>query len=322
MKKFNFFFGIVLFVFSTLNTNCAREIEPPQFQRTSFEQAGQEFCIVSAYTGMGDYAKAARMKSSRMNYLYNHFVYEPLWKNFAETGEYSFITTSLESPINDFAGLERSVELLSQSGVEDVVKEALLKTAAVLPGPNTTVHLLAMNPQYKYLFEQNNLSELNTGVMAITVGAGKIIVSIDPTVHTWRDVLPFVIAHEYHHSAWTARNFETIDFSLLEYLVFEGRADSFAKIIFPQTDTPWTHIIDSVQEKSVWERLKGKLNRREAKLNDSIMNGDVGIPAGSGYTIGFHIVQSFLKNNPQMDILQWTDLDAGTIYEKSGYAPR
>lgn len=321
MKNLKCHIVCLLTILTTLTSNCAKEIEPPQFQSTSFEHAGQEFFIVSAYTGMGEYAKAAQMYSSRIKNLYNHYVFEPLWNDFAERGEYTFLTKNLESPITDFAGLEQAVELLSKSGVEDVVKEALLKTAAVLPGPNTTVHLLAMNPQYKYLFEQNNLSALNTGVMAITVGAGKIIVSIDPTIPSWRDILPYVIAHEYHHSAWTARNFETIDFSLLEYLVFEGKADSFAKIVYPQTDTPWTHIINSAQEKSVWARIKDELHQRDSALNDIVMSGDVGIPASSGYTIGFHIVQSFLKNNPEMDILQWTDLDAVTIFEKSGYAP-
>ncbi len=67
------------------------------------------------------------------------------------------------------------------------------------------------------------------GIQAITVGTGKIIVSIDPTSDYWEEQLPYVLAHEYHHSVWTSRNFTTTDFTPLEYLILEGKADSFAK---------------------------------------------------------------------------------------------
>lgn len=56
--------------------------------------------------------------------------------------------------------------------------------------------------------------------------------------------------------------------------------------------------------------MKNDLQRRDAQLNLRMVTGDGDMPFASAYTIGYRIVQEFLKNNPQTTVLEWTDLTA------------
>ena len=47
--------------------------------------------------------------------------------------------------------------------------------------------------------------------------------------------------------------------------------------------------------------------------------GDKDIPFASVYTIGYRIMQVFLKNNPELTIMEWTDMDPEDILFKSKY---
>jgi len=64
------------------------------------------------------------------------------------------------------------------------------------------------------------------------------------------------------------------------------------------------------------------LNSRDAKLNMRMIVGDNDIPFASAYTIGYRIMQEFLKNNPDLTVLEWTDIEAEVILLKSKYEGR
>lgn len=57
-------------------------------------------------------------------------------------------------------------------------------------------------------------------------------------------------------------------------------------------------------------------------MNMRMVVGDKDIPFASAYTIGYRIVQEFLKNNPDITLLEWTDLEAEEILAKSKYQER
>ena len=95
----------------------------------------------------------------------------------------------------------------------------------------------------------------------MTIGSGKIIIAINQTSENWKEFLSYAIAHEYHHSTWIYRNWVSSDFSLLEYLVFEGRADAFAKSIVDSFDIPATKYLTIEQETYVWDLIKPELEK-------------------------------------------------------------
>ncbi|MBD3291101.1 hypothetical protein GF337_19995, partial [candidate division KSB1 bacterium] len=251
-----------LIIFLCLAT-CDSDNAKLQFPTVTFSNATQQFTIVSFYQHMPMYIEKARQNRHQIDRLYKKHVFNPLWNDFASTGECSFLANSLKHPIADLEGFGKEVEALARSGAEEIVKNALLKASDVLPGPNTTVYVQAIDPVYKKYMPEN----LRTGIIAHTFGAGKIFITIDPFSPNWENQLRKVVAHEYHHSVWISRKFETVNFSLLEYLILEGRADNFAEMVYPAIESPWTNLFDSAKERDVWQYMKTVLDVRDAQLN-------------------------------------------------------
>lgn len=140
----------------------------------------------------------------------------------------------------------------------------------------------------------------------------------------WKSILSYSVVHEYHHhSVWTAQKFDNSRFTLLDYLVFEGKADSFANIIYPKIEVPWISSIDFETEKFVWNLISDQLNSTDDELAKKVIfEGVKDFPHWNGYTIGYHIVQDFLKNNPEISIEEWTKMDSSVILERSRYEER
>jgi uncharacterized protein YjaZ len=54
-------------------------------------------------------------------------------------------------------------------------------------------------------------------------------------------------------------------------------------------------------------------------MNDQMMVGNEEIPYGSGYTIGFNIVEEFKRNNPKIKDSVLIDMKPERILELSSY---
>jgi len=297
-----------LFACDSTNSNI-------QNKTITFSQSDQQFSIVPFYLHMPKYIEKAKENRNQIDRIYKKLVYNPIWKDFASKGECSFLAKFLKNPITDLEGLNSEIKVLSESGVEKIVKNALLKVSKILPGPNTMVYLQAIDPTYKKYLPDS----FQMGLAAHTFGSGRIFITIDPTAADWKNNLNKVVAHEYHHSVWISRNFKTINFSLIEYLILEGRAESFAELVYPNIKSPWINIIGLEKEQSVWYSIKNALNSRDAELNLKIAVGDKDIPFASAYIIGYRIMQEFLINNPHESIMEWTDIKAEEILLKSKY---
>ena len=225
-------FLLLTIIFSLNIYSCDINYYEHQLETIHFSQADQNFEIVSFYRVMPVYIDKAKENRRAIDRLYKKYVFNPIWKDFASKGECSFLAENLKYPIKNLSELQKEIDVLSETGVEKIVRDALLKISKVLPGPNTTVYLQVIDPIYK----QHIAKDLQTGVVAHTFGSGKIFITIDPTASNWKDYLLKIVAHEYHHSVWISRNFETTNFSLIEYITLEGRADSFADLIGETAD--------------------------------------------------------------------------------------
>jgi uncharacterized protein YjaZ len=290
-----------------------------QNKTITFSQANQQFSIVPFYLNMQTYVKKAKENRAQINQIYKTHVYDPIWDDFASKGECSFLAKNIENPITDLDGLNTEIMVLSNSGVEGIIKKALLKDSKVLPGPNTTVYLQVIDPSYKKMIPSNATKIINMGIHADTYGSGRIFISIDPTSKNWKNMLSRVVAHEYHHSVWVSRNFETIHFSLLDCLILEGRAEGFADLLYPNIEAPWPDFLDREKEQRVWQHMKHVLYSKDEQLILKMFIGDKEIPFLSVYTMGYRIMQEFLKNNPEISLMEWTDMAPNEILSKSKY---
>jgi hypothetical protein len=100
------------------------------------------------------------------------------------------------------------------------------------------------------------------GVTAVTAGQGRLILRIRPGAD-WKTVLPYVLAHEMHHSYWLQQHYDRgRPFTLADYLVLEGRADYFARSLFAHP-APWTAALDAADYATMARALAKDLNTVE-----------------------------------------------------------
>ncbi len=112
------------------------------------------------------------------------------------------------------------------------------------------------------------------------------------------------------------------DRGLTDYLVFEGRADAFAHLVYPQQLAPWTRALTPQQEQAAWAVIQRNLNSASPDAMLALMFGGAdNVPRWSGYTIGFNIVQAFLKTHSGAEVEQWTAIEAGELLNQSRYSP-
>jgi uncharacterized protein YjaZ len=161
------------------------------------------------------------------------------------------------------------------------------------------------------------------GVYGFTTNAGKILLFIEPLQDGWKGWVPYVVAHEYHHGVWADRHYDgSRRYTLIDYLVFEGRADSFARLLYPDKVAPHTEALTPKQEAEQWQAMQQELDSTSLQTLRRYMFGLGEVPLWSGYTIGFHIVQSYLANHYTASVREWTALEASELLKGSGYTGR
>jgi uncharacterized protein YjaZ len=299
---------LLIIIISSTITSCGK--------LTAADQE-QQFTVVSVYERMDMYVESARYDpEADLDDLFRKHVIDAYWKECAEGGEYTLLAEgAFENPIVDLDGLDEEIESLRNSRIEEIVVEALKQASALLDGPDTTVCIAALDPENSFVKEYMN------GVTGRTLGSGKILIEAN-LQDDWEDWVSYTIAHEYHHSVWTSRHHEKGERNdLLNYFVFEGRADSFAGLVSPEFTAPWLNALSPEQETEQWRKVNSQLTITDYGMKQRYMFGDGrSVPLWSGYTIGYHIVQSYLEWNPETTIDQWTGMDALEILEGSGYS--
>ena len=282
-----------------------------QRQNADFERAvlivnNQKFEILTANKIIDDFL------SSKSNYTRN--VYQQIEQEFKDSAEFPFLTEILKTEIEPDRRLKEEMEIYRNIDFEQIVESTFQSVVDKLPGPDTKILFVPSNPAYKEFLESYGVA-----LHAVTPGAGKIIVMINPTIENWQDLLPYALAHEYHHSVWISRNFERSDITLLEYLILEGRADAFAMELFPDNHHPFIDALSKEQEKRLWKIIKPELHFRDSKFHDKIMSGTKDIPTGSGYSLGFSIIKSFKINNASISDKELIDMTPEEILTLSNY---
>ncbi|MFT3805506.1 DUF2268 domain-containing putative Zn-dependent protease [Arenimonas sp.] len=141
------------------------------------------------------------------------------------------------------------------------------------------------------------------GVMALTAGSGRIIVKLHPG-SDWAKLLPYVLAHELHHSYWAKHHFDpNKPFTLGEYLVFEGRADNFAKHAFGEHPAPWIDALSADQYRSTLKTFAPLYGDSSPQVLMGAMFGNpaAGIPQWAGYTVGYRLVAEKIAHDKLTD---------------------
>lgn len=101
-------------------------------------------------------------------------------------------------------------------------------------------------------------------------------------------------------------------------MISEGSADSYAHILYPDVQMPW-HTLNLPE--GGLERVSDNLSSTDRTTISMLMWNQWGRDYidWSGNSIGFQILQSFLRNNPNLSVAEWTAMTSEEILEKSEF---
>lgn len=275
-----------------------------------------------------EYIEKARNNEKDMDKLYREIVCEPIWKE-VHRNEYSFGWASFYfNTIRKLDLLENEIDILVKEDVVNIVEDILEECNKFLPAANTTVYIFPHDPTdraFKYRCS-------GVGGFAMAVGGEEIFLFVNPTQGGWKERIKYIVAHEYHHTRWRYKDYRGYSLTLLDHLIMEGEADSFANIVYPEVGVPFYTSVFSFppsREKELWEKIKPNLDSTDQNYYGKVFlkgyygkdffEDDEEFPTLTGYQIGYNIVQNFIKNNPRVSIDEWTNMDAKEVLERSGY---
>ena len=144
----------------------------------------------------------------------------------------------------------------------------------------------------------------------VAIGSGKITVLYNKYYND--EFIRYTIPHEYHHSVLTENRPKT-EGTVLDHMVFEGKAVMFEKLVNPEMDL---RKIDFNSKDFYWSKIVGDLEKRDLNRASEINLGGNGLPYEYGYSEGYKMVKSYLDLHPDVSIEEWTALSPKEILRK------
>ena len=310
MKIFHPFLCLTLLGLAIIG--CTEKV--PDFERSVFTVNNQRIEVLTTFNLIDNYLSKSGKLHGNIIKASDKYIYKPIQDEILNDAEAAFLFNTIKVPYEANDYVRNEIELLKSSDLLTIIQESFTRITKELPGPDTKIIILPASS-----LNRPTLEKIKLPISGITLGSGKIILSIDPTFENWTDFLPYCIAHEYHHSTWCSRNWVSADFSLIEYIVFEGQADLFASEQYNTVSNPLTNFLTKDQESEIWGFIKNEIFDKGHDRINKVMFGTDKIPFGSGYNIGFNIVRFFKEKNPASSTRELMDINPKEVFEHSGY---
>lgn len=283
---------------------------------TVFGQANSDKIIflTDFYTS---YIDNAKMSNKSVDSIYKENIQTAICDKYFQKSEYAFIVKDFfATPIKNTSELTKSIDriTLNQETIKTKINGALKKSRQNIGNDSLTIYIIPANP------DNRSVIKAMTGIMGLTAGSKQIILTIEPDILGWENMLEYAVAHEFNHAYWTNENFgKSAKWTLLDYLVFEGRGDYFAHLLYPKVVAPWTMALTANQKTDLWNKIKPNLQSEDINYQIEVMFGSGNYPVWGGYTIGFDFVLKALTNNKNLKPNNWTNLSSDKILELSKY---
>lgn len=297
--------GILFLVICVLALLSSCQQAAPTEDIYSFEQDKQNFQIIHTTALFKNYIEQAQENPSEASSdLYQETVIQPIYDECFKKGEYIYMAdaTLYDAPtrltelkiINDFLAT-------NQTQLNEEIQEALEKSAALLPTEKDVAVCI--------------FPSIDTNASPYTVGAGKIIIPYNDLLID-ADFLKTTIAHEYHHSMYAEKGLHYDTNTVLDNLIFEGKAVMFEKMVYPTLEsTP----VDPTYDKNFWAEIEKDLDTINSTRSLEILRGGNELPFLYGYSEGYKMIESYLANAPSTSIEKWTSLSTQEIIDKGNY---
>ncbi|RZS99061.1 DUF2268 domain-containing putative Zn-dependent protease [Aquimarina brevivitae] len=236
--------------------------------------------------------------------LYTSTVQLPIYSTYFKTSQYApFVFEELASETVNNEKLTSQVKQIksNKAKIQELIEKSFEKCTTSIPLDQLSIYVIPPKS------ELNFMSDTMSGVFGLTAGENAILLSIDPTINGWEKMLSYAVAHEYYHAYWTKQNYHKITgWNILDFMCFEGRADYFAKQLFPKVRTPWTETLSKQEEKELWESLLPELTNQDFEFLLQVMFGSDNYPKWGGYALGYTITNNALQKENTLSISEWT----------------
>ncbi|VDG97010.1 Predicted Zn-dependent protease (DUF2268) [Lysinibacillus sphaericus] len=299
---------------NSVKEEVATKKNVPNFN--TFTYNGQKFEIVYFYQSFIDYLEKAKEQPDNLDELYLETVINPLGGGDGQwiLQQWGFGTPTRPALLDKY--LQSLIE--NHDTIKDLIINALKDSADQLqPGVTKYVYVLPANPDDAFTLRRNE------GVAGTAWDQSFMTIQIAPPFLKESN-LKFAVAHEYHHTVFLENNNLTMEDSLLDFVLIEGKADTFARIIYPDIQTPWSGFSTGTDEIQTWQVLQKNVSSTDSLIKDLFFHGDgvKGLPRWANYKIGNKIMESFIDENTNVSITDWTNMSSDEVLEKSKYSEK
>ena len=244
--------------------------------------------------------------------------------SYADIGE-RWAITQLGDPELDVFG--DALQLADKTEPKQAVEQALRKSTQLLPRPDLSARFLLLPGDG----ESRLMTQVMQGVMGISLGSQVTLLFFWPS-GDWISWLSYTASHEYVHivrnhlfprglSSGRPVYLKTQEpETLLDAMVAEGIADSFARQVYPDMEPRWLRALDDKAVAHIWPRVLRRLRVSDPNEVRRFLSGDGDrIPQWTGYSLGYRIVSSYLNSHPTARPASLVGMQAWTIFKESEY---
>lgn len=305
----------VLLLASCINdekTSESKTSEPDVSIETIKINEENELTIVPLYTQYQQYLNASLETTDAEENKQNFKKY--VLDYIGEVGEEEKIDTSLIKTNFLLKPTPHKQQLLKQldalieqhDEINEIITSTYIDSNQILPKKKGMVFVAPYNPEFFYD------SEALEGVAGQAYN-DTFILFLDTDFD--KGVLAHSTAHEYHHLIL----YDQPEFRLntiLDSVIIEGKADTFADLIVKGVTPPWYVPIDD----ATMEHIASRVNDYETSHTDFVVgNYQKDMPRWSNYILGRDVLHDYLTAHPELSIPEWTFKEGHEILEGYKY---
>lgn len=275
--------------------------------------------IIPIYRHLDAYVADVEKGEDTLEALWEKYAIEPYWEILCQYAPFD-ISDRKPKPITDIMTLKSQLDLLMEIDLAELEQE-FQKIVNLLPNYDDDLIYVALYPLSD---ENKTVKERQNGVVG-TSTFGNIFIEINPLADQFHSWIPYVFAHEHHHTVWGNYWYvlreNPLANTFIHALLIDGEADSFALSLYSDLKPKWLFDLSAEAEEALWKEHYANLVLQENVDYCKYMFGDerAGIPWCAGYAIGFRIVQTFLASNPNVSFAKLLEMNPMDIYRESGY---
>lgn len=274
--------------------------------------------VIAVYENLDGYILEMEKGNADFEMLWYKYAVEPYWEKISQWAPLD-MSDRKPKPIRNIEKLKSQIKLLRKIDLNELERK-LLQVVEALPNYDDDPITIAIYP----LDDENAVvKEKQNGVLGVNV-FGNILINVNPFSDGYTDWIPYVFAHEYHHTVW-GNYWHVIHGGLtgkfIESILIDGQADSFAKSFNEALNPTWISQISREQEEGLWNKHYSKLLNEIDADYVKYMFGDAeaGIPWCAGYFFGYKIIDCFKKRYPKISVKNMLEMNSEEIFTMSNY---